>query len=161
MASFSYAYRTSTYNNVIPPGGTVVLLYPLEDAQSGHVNQSEAEVVVGNRIMVNDTEVGIEFDEATTSITVTNMTDEDWPPQTDVVVTVPSDLNVPGVEAVLTTLADHEARLDAVEGDAPATLSRFRAIERRLNILEGCDPDDEGADEAPPAKKSSKKAKKG
>ena len=106
-----YNYHTSTYNESVPVNGHVYLHYPLEDAQSGHVNQGEAELVVGGKI-IPEGEFAIEFDEATTTITVQNRTAEDWPPHTDVVVTVPSDLNSDGV---LGTLADHEARIAALE----------------------------------------------
>jgi len=108
----SYNYRTSTGNDVIPDLGHIYLHYPAEDAASGHVNQSEAQLVVGNQIIADD-KFAIEFDEATTTITVQNRTGADWPPQTDVVVVVPADLNS---EGILGTLNDHELRITALEG---------------------------------------------
>lgn len=131
MASTGYTYRTSTNNDVVPNLGYVTLRYPLEDAQSGHVNQSAAQLVVGNQIIPAD-KFDIEFDQETTTIIVQNQTGADWPAQTDVVVVVPADLNVPGLEAVLATLNDHELRITALEGAAAADDEAAVAIAETL-----------------------------
>jgi hypothetical protein len=132
MAATSYAYRTSTGNNVIPHLGTVTLHYPPEDASSGNVNQSAAEVVVGNQI-IPPAKYGLDFDQDTSTITVENLSGADWPPQTDVVVSVPRDAPATP-DDIKAILEDHEARIAALEGvandpfsEAPAPVKAGKA----------------------------------